>query len=146
MTKWALLEGGLVAAISLVSRPSPWVETDEEVFAGFSYDGTNFSAPAPVVTPIEDQRAEAQLSRSAFLRACVSAGIITEAIAEEAASGVWPVAFDPFIAGLTAEERIEAKATWADGGAVRRDNPILALIAAHEGVTDAQLDLMFGIA
>ena len=99
----------------------------------------------PVSTPIEELRIGASLSRAKFLQACVSAGIITEDVAEEAASGVWPSAFDTFLTGLTVEKRIEAKATWVDGQRVRRDSPILALIAAEQGVTDEQLDQMFGI-
>ena len=98
--------------------------------------------PAP---SIEELRAGASLSRAKFLQACVSAGIITGDVAEEAASGVWPSAFDTFLTGLTVEKRIEAKATWVDGQRVRRDSPILALIAAEQGVTDEQLDQMFGI-
>ena len=99
--------------------------------------------PKPV--PIEKLRANASLSRAKFLQVCVAAGIITEDVAEEAASGVWPSAFDTFLTGLTVEKRIEAKATWVDGQRVRRDSPILALIAAEQGVTDGQHDQMFGI-
>ena len=103
-----------------------------------------------IKTPTPDRvqqikRTDASLSRAKFLQACVSAGIITEDVAEEAASGVWPSAFDTFLTGLTVEKRIEAKATWVDGQRVRRDSPILALIAAEQGVTDEQLDQMFGI-
>jgi len=99
----------------------------------------------PTPTPVEELRVTSSMSRAKFLQACVTAGIITEDVAEEAASGVWPSAFDTFLTGLTVEKRIEAKATWVDGQRVRRDSPILALIAAEQGVTDGQLDQMFGI-
>jgi len=95
--------------------------------------------------PIEKRREEASIPRAKFLQACVSAGIITGDVAEEAASGVWPSAFDTFLTGLTVEKRIEAKATWVDGQRIRRDSPILALIAAEQGVTDEQLDQIFSI-
>lgn len=95
--------------------------------------------------PIERKRARATMTRAQFLKACVAARIITAEVAEEAATGQWPTAFDAFIAGLTSDQRIDAKATWADGGSVHRDNAILALIAADQGVSDAQLDAMFGI-
>lgn len=102
---------------------------------------------APSYVPsLPEKRAAATLTRAQFLTACVDAGIITAEVAEEAASGVWPTAFNPFLAGLTAAQRIDAKATWADGGDVRRSNPILTLIAAYQNVTDEQLDAMFGIA
>lgn len=105
--------------------------------------------PAPSYMTAEEaldaDRARAFLTRGEFLLAVVSAGIITAEVAEEAADGSWPAEFDTFLAGLSAEQRIIAKTTWADGGNVRRNNAILALIAAHKGVTDTQLDAMFGI-
>jgi len=94
---------------------------------------------------IEQLRANASMSRAKFLQACIAVGVIEPSVAEEAASGVWPSAFDGFLTGLSVEQRIEAKATWVDGQRVRRDSPILALIAAEQGVTDEQLDAMFGI-
>lgn len=101
---------------------------------------------AALSTPsIDEKRAGATMTRAQFLTACVSAQIITSAVAEAAASGSWPAAFDTFMSGLSVDQRIEAKATWADGTQVRRNNPILALIAADQGVTDVQLDAMFGI-
>lgn len=89
-------------------------------------------------------RATASLPRYAFLQACVTAGIITQETAEEAADGSWPAAFNTFLDGQDGAQRIAAKAVWADGKEVRRDSTILALIAADAGVTDAQLDGMFG--
>jgi hypothetical protein len=98
--------------------------------------------------PIEDLRASAVLSRAAFLTACEAASIISAADAEEAADGSWPSSFDSFLTSLTLAQRIEAKSTWADNTVVRRNNPLLAQIAAAQTppVTEAQLDLMFGIA
>jgi len=71
--------------------------------------------------------------------------VVEPSVAEEAASGVWPSAFNEFLTGLSFEQRIEAKATWVDGQRVRRDSPVLALIATKQGVTDEQLDAMFGL-
>jgi hypothetical protein len=90
-------------------------------------------------------RADASLPRSKFLQACAAAGVVEPSVAEEAASGVWPSAFNEFLTGLSFEQRIEAKATWVDGQRVRRDSPVLALIATEQGVTDEQLDAMFGL-
>jgi len=105
-----------------------------------------FAPPEPTPEQVkETQRANASMSRAKFLQACVAAGVIEPSVAEEAASGVWPSAFDGFLTGLSVEQRIEAKATWVDGQRVRRDSPILALIAAEQGVTNEQLDTMFGI-
>jgi len=97
-------------------------------------DAPSFLAPVMTVT------------RGQFLLAAAAAGIITEAVAEEAADGSWPAAFNTFIAGLSASQRIVAKATWADGRTVNRSNPILALIAADQGVNEAGLDALFAAA
>jgi len=107
---------------------------------------TTVQGDAPSFGPtLEQKRAAAKLPRDQFLIAVAAMGVITEAVAEEASTGAWPSAFDTFLSGLTVAQRITAKATWADGGDVRRTNPILALIAADQEVTDAQLDTLFGI-
>ena len=99
-------------------------------------------------TPIETLRTAAVLTRGEFLVACIAAGIITEAVADEASTGAWPADFNQFLSGLTVSQRIDAKAAWADlsnGGQVRRNSPILALVAENQNVTQEQLDTMFGI-
>jgi len=94
---------------------------------------------------LDRARAAATLPREAFLIGCVAAGIITEAEAEEAADGSWPSSFNAFLAGMNGSQRIEAKALWASRAEVRRDSPLLALVAANKNMTDAQLDTLFGI-
>lgn len=120
------------------------------IFEAAKDTATEYVAPPPPPEPtpeelLEQARAAAFLSRDQFLLAAVAAGIVTEEVAEEAASGAWPAGFNTFLSDLTASQRITAKATWADGVRVARNNPILALIAADQGITDAQLDALFGI-
>ena len=105
-------------------------------------------------TPAEQlaaARAAASMKRGPFILAMRDLGVITTAIAKEAAEG-WPSAFDPFIAGLTDDEQIMAKTIWRDGRDVRRMNPILLQIQAFVNadpslpdVSDAQLDAVFGV-
>lgn len=94
---------------------------------------------------VEERRAEATLTRAEFLKACVAAGIISAAVAKEAASGAWPEAFNTFLADLPDDAAIDAMATWADGKNVRRNNPLLDQIRVAAGATPEQLDTMFGI-
>lgn len=101
-----------------------------------------YEATVPTLT---EKRAAATITRAQFLTGCVAASIITADVAEAAATGEWPTAFDTFINGLTRDQRIEAKATWADAREVRRTAPILALIAEDQRVSEAQLDALFGI-
>jgi hypothetical protein len=49
---------------------------------------------------IEQLRANASMSRAKFLQACIAVGVIEPSVAEEAASGVWPSAFDGFLLRL----------------------------------------------
>lgn len=107
--------------------------------------GITIKPPPTPTTTLEEKRKKASLSRAQFLASCLSAGIIDEETAEEAADGSWPAAFAEIVANLPVEQRINAKATWADGFSVSRNNPILALIASERGVTEEQLDAMFGV-
>ena len=100
---------------------------------------------APSYDTISDKRATAELTREAFLLACVAGGIITEQEAEEAADGSWPASFNTFLSGMTAAQRIEAKALWSRRDTVRRNSDLLALVAAEKSVSASALDAMFGI-
>lgn len=118
------------------ARVRQWVQ--EAIDGGMQVE----SPPAPT---LEEKRAAAAMERSAFLVACVAAGVITEAEAEEAADGSWPATFDAFLGNMTTLMRIEAKAKWSQRGVVRRDSPLLTLVAAEKGVSDEALDAIFGI-
>lgn len=100
---------------------------------------------SPAAPTLEEQRAAAILTREAFLQAVAAEGIISWDEAEEAADGSWPASFATFLSGMTQAERVEARALWARGAMIRRDSPLLASVAADQGVSDGQLDAMFGI-
>lgn len=121
--------------IAVPQRPQPWSE----------WDGSAWVTGDEPQVPIEDRRATATLDRAAFLLGCVTAGIITEAEAEEAADGSWPSSFNTFLGGMTAVQRIEAKAVWASRADVRRNSDLLALVAENKNVTAEQLDALFGL-
>lgn len=108
-------------------------------------EGVTIAAYQAPTQTTEEKRAAASITRAQFLKACVAADIITAEVAEAAATGDWPAAFNTFLSGLTRDQRIDAKATWADAKEVRRNAPILALIAADQRVSEAQLDALFGI-
>lgn len=118
-------------------------------------DGTRTQEPLwmpPVSTltaqeQLDAKRAAVTMPRGDFLAAAVTLGVITSAVAVEAAGGNWPSAFDAFLVGLPVADQIAAKETWASGLDVRRSAALLAQIAAAQvpPITDAQLDTMFGI-
>jgi hypothetical protein len=79
-----------------------------------------------------------------FCIACHGAGLLSEADAELAATGGWPAAFDAFIAALPFADRVRARRKWAGTKHVRRNDPLLAQIAAAAKVTPEQLDALMG--
>lgn len=89
-------------------------------------------------------RSEATLTRRQFCLACLRAGLLTPDDAVIAARGFWPPSFDAAISGLTPEQKAEAQIEWAAVSVIRRDAPLLAAVQATAGVTDEQLDGLFG--
>ena len=111
-------------------------------------DGYSLSAKPPPPEPTEaeklaDARQAARITRGKFCMACVGAGLLTEAEAIEAAKGDWPESFSNALPDGVPE--YAAKIEWASVTHVRRMNKILLGVAAAAGVTDAQLDQMFGV-
>lgn len=111
-----------------------------------------WQAPAPgsnVVTvdmglALRNWRDTATLTRRQFCLACLQAGLLTPDDAVTAASGGWPASFDAALAGLSAMEVAAAKVEWAAVSTIRRNAPLLVAVQAVAGVTDAQLDALFG--
>ena len=97
-----------------------------------------------VPIPIEEQREKAALPRSTFIVAALDAGILSEADAEQAVNG-WPTGWDAFFDGQPARNRIAAKAEWASITTVRRDAPLIEQLRVFKGLTEEQIDQMFGI-
>lgn len=89
-------------------------------------------------------RDTATLTRRQFCLACLQAGLLTPDDAVTAASGGWPASFNAALAGMSAMEVAAAKVEWAAVGTIRRNAPLLAVVQATAGVTDAQLDALFG--
>jgi hypothetical protein len=79
--------------------------------------------PAPIETP-------AVLSRGAFCVALISAGILTEAEAIDAALGAWPPKFEPALAGKPLVETLTIKNLWRETKTVSRDAPLFADLLA----------------
>lgn len=89
-------------------------------------------------------RDSATLTRRQFCLACLQAGLLTPDDAITAAKGDWPTRFDMALAGLTELEIAAAKVEWASVSAVRRNAPLLAVVKTTAGVSDSQLDTLFG--
>jgi len=67
-----------------------------------------------------------------------------EADAEEATIG-WPAGWSDFFTSQPARDRIAAKAEWASVTTIRRTAPLIAALAVFKGLSDDQVDALFGI-
>ena len=95
--------------------------------------------------PIEDIRAGASLDLIDFINALVGAGILPPAEAIDAAKGNWPATFSAALAGMPDAQKVAAQIEWAAVQRIRRNHPLIAMLAAAANLTDAQVDALFGI-
>lgn len=128
-------DGGQMVAFP--DRPSEWAEFDFETKQWVDlYD--------PVLA-LEAARATANMARSDFLLAAISAGIILPSDAGPAARGEIRPSLVPVFDGLPPEVRVEAIVRWGAATVIERTNPVLAALAEAMAISDADLDALFGI-
>ena len=102
--------------------------------------------PAPAVPTEVELRAAwrlgASLSRAEFCIALKRAGVLSAQEAKAAAKGDWPASFAAALAGVADAD--EAEILWAGVSTVERMHPLLAVLQAAAGLTDEQIDALFG--
>lgn len=101
---------------------------------------------AAAAAELADWRVSAFVSRQEFCIALKRAGVLPGAEAVSAAKGDWPATFNAVLptlagAGIDADE---AQITWASATVIHRNHPMIAALAAAAGLTDAQVDALFG--
>lgn len=104
-------------------------------------------------TPAERQaeiyavREKATLDKSELLMrlAMPGVGILSPEEAIEAAQGRIPESFQPAIASLPVEAQMLARIKWAGDQIISRTNPLLILAAYAKGISDEQMDQIFGV-
>lgn len=90
-------------------------------------------------------RSQAWLPKLEFALAAMHAGLITAQEAEGwAAAQAFPAVVLTALATLPAAEQAEARIRMIASANVRRDSPFIALMAAHLGMSEAQVDALFG--
>ena len=95
--------------------------------------------------PIEDIRAGASLDLIDFITALVGAGILPPADGIDAAKGNWPATFAAALAGMPDAQKVAAQIEWAAVQRIRRNHPLIAMLASAARLSDAQVDALFGI-
>ena len=96
-------------------------------------------------TPIADKREETSITRGAFCLGLVGAKILPAAEAIDAAKGGWPATFAKALSDLSDTEKVGAQIEWATAKSIRRNHPLIAMLAAAARLSDAQVDALFGI-
>lgn len=118
-------------------RPHPWMIFDPAAEAWVD----NRDPDEELATA----RSAASMSRPDFLLAAITAGIIQPSDAGPAARGEIPPSLTAVFAALPEDVQLEAVVRWGAATIIERTNPVLAALAAAMGVTDEQLDALFGI-
>lgn len=103
-------------------------------------DGIPDAPPTPATL-----RTTASLTRYQFCTACLAAGILTAPEAIAATRGEWPAPLAGFLSYLDSGQSTDAQMEWAACVTVQRMHPFVLLLASWLGLSDAQVDGMFGI-
>lgn len=100
----------------------------------------------------EDIRAElnslrmaTSISKSEFLQACMATGLLSPAEAATASRGDIPEAFRSAISTMSSEQQDMVAVIWPAVTRIDRMDPLILAVAKAQGITDQQLDQIFGI-
>jgi len=152
------IKNGTVSEIHEINRPIAdfpgvgYIEAAPDVAVGFTYDGSGFTPPAGYADDIlAAKRAGVALSRSQFIQAVYAAGIMNKGQAIAASAGQVPAFFLTALEGLVAAQAMSqaeadnAEILWAGLTQVERNHPLIPIAQGALGLTDAQVDALFGI-
>lgn len=120
-------------------RPGPWAVWDGGPWV-------DPRSPSDLAAELEARRNAASITRSAFLQACISVGLLNPAEAAEAARGDIPAPFEMAIADLPAEQRDMIPVIWPAVTWVDRVDPLTLGVVAHRDIGAELLDQIFGVA
>lgn len=101
--------------------------------------------PEQIEAAMSEARQRAAMARTAFCVACARLNIISEGDAVNAARGDIPAPFLPVFEAMDPDERFDSRVRWAGAATVSRTDPIVLACAAHIGMTDSELDDLFGV-
>lgn len=97
----------------------------------------------PESESLANWRTTATLTRAQFCMAVKRAGILPDDEAIDAAKGNWPATFTSALSGLPVDQ-VEAEIVWASVALIPRTDPVLEAIRVYAGMTDEDVDAMFG--
>lgn len=89
-------------------------------------------------------RAACDVPRLSLVLALASAGVISPASAIAAAGGAVPPEFEALVAAMPEAAQNETRIRWAGAATIPRLSPFILAVQAAAGLTDAQVDALFG--
>ena len=138
-------DGGQTVTVSLASGVDPDAAAARLVPAGRPYEKHPGSPPIAAPT-LAERRAAAVLPREAFAENAATAGIITwEEAANWTAGNALPGVVQPLMDATPAGERGRLTFTLLARRNVRRAAPEIVALGSMLGMTDAQVDALFGL-
>ena len=148
------IKNGIVVNTILVNKPDVahfvglgYVDSPELAIGMVQGDDGVFIAPPKPVKPIEEIRATASITKSAFCTVLKQVGVLPRREAIDAARGVWPKTFETALSGMPEEIADGAEIEWATATTINRMHSVILLLAQpeHANIDDATLDGWFGI-
>lgn len=91
------------------------------------------------------RRADAHVQKWTLIERLYLDGALQPAEIVPCAKGDWPPSLQTDLDAMPAAQRIIAAGRWASDPFVYRDSPIVAIIQAKRGYTDAQVDAFFDL-
>jgi hypothetical protein len=89
-------------------------------------------------------RASRVIPKLDLVLAMASAGMISQASAISAAGGAVPAEFEPIVAAISDPPKTEVRIRWAGAQDMPRLSPFILMLQQAIGMTDAQVDALFG--
>lgn len=133
------LKGGIV--LPLPPRPvgPHWV---------FDLAGERWSdprTPADLAAALYAAREQTSLDKSELLTRMLMSGLLPVSDIEAAGEGRIPPSLEPALAMLPPEAQVVARIKWRNDPIISRTNPVIVLAGAALGMSEEQLDALFGV-
>lgn len=111
----------------------------------YTPDPPGYVAPS-FIPSLAERRAACAIPRGTLCTNLLTVGLLSPADAVSASKGNWPDVFAAAISGLSATDQAKAQISWAGAASIPRMHPLILTVQATIGLTDAQVDALFGIA
>lgn len=139
---WIATEEPTTAA--LANYPADTVETPPRPSPAHVWQAGAWVEGVPAEPDLAALRPQMRLTRRQLLIGLAAEGWITAAEAEAAAgTGTPPATVEAVIAALPPEQQSAARITWAAMSEAQRLDPLVGLLAAAQGLGDAEVDAFF---